>query len=380
MTRALATLRTIHSVSPIEGADAIELVRVDGWQCVAKKGEFQKGDACVYFEIDSVLPIRDEFEFLRKNCYVNRDWIEGFRIKTAKFRGQLSQGLALPYTLFPEAVHAFHQTRPIDAPPIDLTRALGVQKWDPPVPAHLSGVVKGEFPSFIPKTDQERIQNIFDEYREKYADHAFEVTVKLDGSSATYYLMEGVYGVCSRNLDLVTGDENADNAYVLAGRKHRLEEGLRSLGRNIALQCELMGPGIQGNREALKAPTLFLYDVYDIDRRRYLSAKERYTLQGELAEALGLDLHTDDACLLHCPALGEVTFFEKAADIDAALQMARIKSMHHPVAEGIVLKSIQDPSVSFKVINNEYLLKHETEPDSSPSKPKSSAPSKPGRA
>src|SRR5438876_1094061 len=93
--RKLASIRKISEVLPIEGADNIELVKVDGWQCVTKKGEFKPGDLCIYFEIDSFLPIRSEFEFLRKSSYKKMGDKEGFRLKTIKLRGHLSQGLVL---------------------------------------------------------------------------------------------------------------------------------------------------------------------------------------------------------------------------------------------------------------------------------------------
>ena len=100
MARKLASIQKIKSVESIEGADFIELVHVLGWQCVAKKGEFKEGDNCIYFEIDSYLPIEPEFEFLRKNCYKNTPLMgEGFRLKTQTFKKKISQGLCLPVSI-----------------------------------------------------------------------------------------------------------------------------------------------------------------------------------------------------------------------------------------------------------------------------------------
>ena len=101
--RKLASIQTIRKIEPIEGADRIELAHVLGWQCVVNKGQLQPGDKAIYFEIDSFLPIREEFEFMRHSSYKKTDLMgEGFRLKTQKFRGQISQGLLLPVTQFPE--------------------------------------------------------------------------------------------------------------------------------------------------------------------------------------------------------------------------------------------------------------------------------------
>lgn len=171
--RKLATIRKIADIQPIEGADAIEVATVDGWKVVVKRGEFNVGDLCVYFEIDSVLPIRPEFEFLRKGCYVKKDWLiteqnptgEGFRLRTIKLLGQISQGLVIPLETVPEKgiTRAFRfydengvHHRVVSHEGEDVTDVIGVVKWDPPLPAQLSGRAKGNFPSFIPKTDQER--------------------------------------------------------------------------------------------------------------------------------------------------------------------------------------------------------------------------------
>jgi len=107
MERKLATIRKVNEIKPIEGADMIELAIVDGWQCVVKKGEFKPGDPGVYFEIDSYLPIEERYEFLRKSSYkkipdqLQGQRAEGFRLKTVKLRGQISQGLMLPPGYFP---------------------------------------------------------------------------------------------------------------------------------------------------------------------------------------------------------------------------------------------------------------------------------------
>ena len=139
VNRKLASIRKIGSVSPVEGADNIELVHVDGWQCISKKGDFKEGDFCVYFEIDSFLPIRPEFEFLRKSSYRKMGGKEGFRLKTIRLRGQLSQGLAMPIQLFKELPYEGYELFKEDdhgyGNGYDVTETLGVTKYEPPIPA-----------------------------------------------------------------------------------------------------------------------------------------------------------------------------------------------------------------------------------------------------
>ena len=91
MERKLVSIQVVERVAPIEGADQIEQARVMGWTVVVKKGEFSPGDRCVFFEIDSVLPDGAPWaEFMRPR---------GFRVRTLKLRGVLSQGLALPVSI-----------------------------------------------------------------------------------------------------------------------------------------------------------------------------------------------------------------------------------------------------------------------------------------
>jgi RNA ligase (TIGR02306 family) len=151
MERKLASIRIISDLRPIEGADKIELAIVDGWKVVVAKDVGHKvGDKVIYCEIDSFLPIKPEFEFLRKSSYKKMaDGSEGFRLRTVKLRGQVSQGLILPLSLINYTNLDFKVG-------MDVTMMLGINKYEPPIPAELAGKVKGLFPSFIPKTDEVR--------------------------------------------------------------------------------------------------------------------------------------------------------------------------------------------------------------------------------
>ena len=370
--RRLATIRRIKEIRPIEGADNIVCAVVDGWELVTQKSNgFKSGDLVVYFEIDSVLPEREEFEFLRDRCWVSAERSvngAGFRLKTIKLRGQVSQGLILPiYDLFADAFPEFtketfdtenwvHFLLTQDglwlriAEGLDVTDVLGVVKFEKPLPANLAGVARGNFPTFIPKTDQERIQNCFKTFQIKWSDHYWEETMKLDGSSFTAYFKKeggleingewkGQFGVCSRNLDL---QETEGNSFWQAARKYNIESNLRSMGRSLAIQGELMGPGIQGNRENLTELKLFVFDIYDIDQRSYLGTDDRH----EICRMLELD---------HVPIL-HVSRSLQDWSLQDLLDEAGGSSINHKIREGVVFKSRTDPNISFKVINNKFLL------------------------
>src|SRR5665213_2347212 len=220
MERKLVSLERIKDLQPIHDADAIETATVRGWQVVVKKGAFKIGDPCIFFEVDSFLPLEQKYEFLRKGCFrKNGDGTEGLRLKTIKLRKQISQGLAMPisdFGIYEESSAVWKYTNESGAtyyihPDLeeDLSRIFDVVKYEPPIPAQLSGMVRGNFPSFIPKTDQERIQNIFSDPREnvKIFDNRFEISLKLDGTSFTAYRTAETVGVCSRNLDLKLEDD-----------------------------------------------------------------------------------------------------------------------------------------------------------------------------
>ncbi|MCH8319071.1 MAG: RNA ligase (ATP), partial [Bacteroidetes bacterium] len=168
--RKLASIQKISTLEPIQDADAIEKATVLGWQLVVKKGEFKAGSLCVYCDIDSILPDRPEFEFLKQRK---------MRIKTIKLRGQISQGICFPLSILPPDTEIRED--------MEVTEILGIKKYEPPVPAHLQGVAKGKIPSFIPKTDEPRIQVVQDTL-DSFKGEKCYITEKLDGSSVTYFI------------------------------------------------------------------------------------------------------------------------------------------------------------------------------------------------
>lgn len=336
--RKLATIQKIKEILPIEGADAIEVAVINSWKVVAAKNVGHKvGDLVIYCEIDSFLPIREEFEFLRKSSYKKMsDGTEGFRLKTIKLRGQISQGLIIPLdTLLKYGISSDDVYEGLE-----VTDVLGIVKYEPPVPAELAGKVKGLFPSFIRKTDEERVQNLSQEY-EEYKKEKFYVTEKLDGSSATFYYKDGVFGVCSRNLELLETD---DNTFWKFARQSDLENKLSKLNRNICLQGEIIGEGIQGNHYKIKGQTVKFFTGFDIDKQERIFFPEFVTI-----------LH--DLSLDYVPVLNNEYGFQLPDTIEDLLKFAEGKSVLNPNTEreGIVIRSM-DGSISFKAISNKFLL------------------------
>jgi RNA ligase (TIGR02306 family) len=336
MERKLASIKTITNIQPIEGADMIELASVGGWNVIVAKNVGHKvGDWVVYCEIDSFLPIREEFEFLRKSSYKKMGDREGFRLRTMKMRGQISQGLILPFSILPLG-DTFHEGQ-------DVTEILGIVKWEPPIPAELAGKIKGYFPNFLVKTDEERIQNLESElYYIVKSGKRFYSTEKLDGSSSTFYVKDNQFGVCSRNLELL---ETEENTFWRVARYLDLETKMKSLGKNISLQGELIGEGIQGNPYKIKGQTVKFFNAFDIDSNQYFdleSFKEIINL---------LNLET-------VPILDEDFIIPNS--ISKLLEMAEEKSVLNENfdREGIVIRS-HDRTISFKVISNKFLLKND---------------------
>jgi RNA ligase (TIGR02306 family) len=338
MERKLATIRKITDIRPIEGADMIELATVGGWNVVVAKDVGHKvGNSVVYCEIDSFLPIKEEFEFLRKSSYKKMGDQEGFRLKTIRLRGQLSQGLILPISVVPITQFASAYDLPEG---LDVTEMLGIVKYEPPIPAELAGKVKGGFPSFLHKTDEERVQNLVKEYDEYKltSEHQFYMTEKLDGSSATYYMNKGEFGVCSRNLELL---ETEGNSFWKVARELDLENKLKDKG-NICLQGELIGEGIQGNPYKIKGQTVHFFNGFDIDTRTKLGINEFLILLDELD-------------LTSVPILGVAILLPDT--VEDMLKLAEDKSRLNKLTEreGVVVRSL-DNTISFKAISNKFLL------------------------
>ena len=373
--RQLASIQKIKSISPIEGADAIEKLEVLGWELVAKKGDFKVGDYCVYVEIDSVLPDRPEFEFMRPRK---------FKVKTIKLRGQISQGIAFPLSILPNEVVS--STGYGDLEGLDVTEALGITKWDPEQESIIiekepvfndknkfirfykkykyfatrrikkllgisTNTSSGDFPSYVPKTDETRVQTSHRGLETHKGKLAY-ITEKLEGSSTTYIVIRSKgsflkrlfvkqpmkFIVCSRNKIV---NNKVDDRWVVA-KKYNIESKMSVYGKNFAIQGELIGPKVQGNIYELPEKDFRMYLAYNIDESRYFTFEELKALANELQIVMVPLL--DDNHIVH-------------TDVKAYVDMSIGNSKLNPTKkrEGIVIR-LKEENYSFKSINPEYLL------------------------
>ena len=236
--RKLATIRRIDEIRPIPDADSIECAVVGGWTIVVKKGDFTSGSLACFVEVDAWVPY-NLAPYLSKGKEPKEfEGVKGERLRSVRLRGQLSQGLLLPLNEG-NTLHNNNNFIEVNESQ-DVSEFLSIIKWEAPIPAQLSGQVRGLFPSSIPKTDQERIQNLSDKLPDwQDRGYIWEVTEKLDGTSMTVFLeRDGRFGVCGRNWELT---ETSENSLWRAARKTNLETSMRETGRAIAIQGELIG-------------------------------------------------------------------------------------------------------------------------------------------
>jgi len=330
--RSLVTIQRAKEISAITDSDFLELAHVMGWQCVVKKGEFKAGDLGVYFEVDSFLPIEPRYEFLRNSSFRdNVDNGQGFRIRTVKMRGQLSQGLFLPVASFPE-LEGFGEGD-------DVTEKLGVRKWYIPETSTPGGTIIGERPHGIPASDEIRIQSEM-ELLDQLKGKPYYITTKMDGTSGIVYFIDGKIGCCSRNME-IKDEEGA--LYWMPVYRYGLKEKLANYGKNIVFTGEICGPGVQKNRLRLPALQWYVFDVKDWDAGKYLP----YDKALEICAGFGLDF-------VPLEERGDSFVYT----LDELLEKAKGKYPSGLDKEGIVVRDITFPkAVSFKVLNNDALLK-----------------------
>lgn len=376
--RKLASIQKIVKLFPIVGADKIEVAQVLGWECVVVKGAFKVGDLCIYFELDSQLPKHLIFDFMADRK---------FRVRTIKLRKQISQGLILPLSILNEFTNKditkFKEGT-------DVTELIGVTKYDPrpenadptstkkhnPVVKYLMdyfwfrkvynavmpGKTKGNFPEFIKKTDETRLQS-YPLVLKKTIGKTFYFTEKLDGSSASYFFNKALvgkrfglfpkdkgngFGVCSRNLRLVHPDNRYWWNYATQNNMecivHEISDYLKC---SIAIQGELIGPGIQQNKYLLTELDFYCFNIFNIDTQQYLPLFKKE----EICKKFNIKLVPVDATRITITEQHDVNYF---------MGLSKRKSFLNPkvTAEGIVGRLVDDESVSFKVINPEWLLKN----------------------
>jgi len=290
--RKLVTVRTIDNILPIPNADAIEQLVIGGWNIVAQKGLHSVGNTVVYFEIDSFLPIEDSrFETFMKFGISNFEGKQGHRVKTKRLRGVYSQGIVIPVNEFPEIVDP--------QPDTDYSELIGVVKYERQEVSGFSGEAKGTFPWFLQKSDQDRIQNVYSRLNNSdVAQELFVGTLKMDGSSITVFAVDKdkylpdsedvvgedvAIGYCSRNQQLKMPDFEQEGWFESSGKFyqgaynsnlfHKVAELCVETGKNLAIQGELVGAGIQGTFEKFEKYQVFAYNIFDVDAGKFVDYK-----------------------------------------------------------------------------------------------------------
>lgn len=344
--RKLASIQKIWKIEPIEGADRIELAHVLGWQCVVNKGQFKEMDDAVYFEVDSFLPIKPEFEFLRTSSYkVSPILGEGFKLKTMKFKGQISQGLLLPLSTFDIIPTSDNHIG------TDVTEFLGVRKWVEEERATTGGTVIGGLPYDIPKTDETRVQ-AQPELIQEFAGINYYISTKCDGSSHSISLDENGFHATGHNYEYKDDGKSSFYEWI---KKNNIEEKVRKYCfetniKTLTIQGEFCGAGIQKNPLRLQTPDWFVFTV---------------RINGE---RVGLDLMKIVCCALE---LKTVPIEEEGFDlpseyptVESLLERADGNYETGGKKEGIVVRptkpqfsKIISASLSMKVVSNKYLLK-----------------------
>lgn len=360
-TRKLATIRQISKLEPIHGADRIMLATIDGWQCVVSKKDFETFPStclCVFFEIDSVLPAIPEYAFMESRKY---------RVKTAKFKKQISQGLAL--TINNSGLPS-NKTYKLG---MDVTKLLKVTKYQKPenstgtmgsikkplplvlkhlfrwkifrtiFTSRLFGVNNNKWPSFIMKTDEERIQNmpsVLSKNVECYA------TEKLDGSSATFAIKKKKFYVCSRNIKL---PQNTNNIWWTIAKQEDVKKKLLLLKEDIYIQGEIIGEGIQKNKYKLNGVHFRVFNAVNIKTNTSYNYKQLFFLCAEL----GLESVPTVSSRINI----------QGWNVKKLLDYSNSKSVINPniKREGVVIRDKFSNALhktSFKVVNPHFLLKH----------------------
>jgi RNA ligase (TIGR02306 family) len=348
----LAYVAKVIDLRPIPGKDLIELAVIKGWKCIVKKEEFRVGDLAIYLAIGSVPDFEDpHFAFLKQKGYN--------RIKTVKMGGVISQGLLGPMSwLTDRGIASLEKYKEDD----DVSTEMGVTKFvapeesaqydNAPRDPRDKTLPRKEFPAMVRKTDATRLQHYPDYFFSAIRDREVTITRKEDGCSSTFIFNNGEYMLCGRNFVWNEEDRHTNAHYFEIQDRFDLKNKMTSLGRNIAIQGEICGPKINGNRGRLTGRTFSVFDVYDIDAQEYLPYDELC----QVCEELGLStvplLYRGPANALDLTVEG---FLKLAEAVEYAKGVP---------GEGIVVKADANPAeqkhrVHFKTISNKYLLKHD---------------------
>ena len=342
--RRMCRVVEVGDIVPIAKADAIEAAKIGGWSAVVKKGVHAKGSRAVYFEIDTFLPEGNPaWQFLVDAHPSEHQGQRGHALRTVRLRGQISQGLLLSF-----AELGLDESEAL-APGFDPAERFGARKYEEPLPPDLEKVARGMLPTAVPRTKQDRIQNLESEFAQwqgsgELGSATWEVTEKLEGASCTFAWLDGELHACSHRVDYLRSDSNE---FWRSAKDLGIEEKCRAEfgARSFALQGELVGPGMEGNVYGLAERRFLVYEAVDLDQGRKLLPSERRGL----CDRLGIP---------HVPVIATGLALSPSQSMAQLLAAADGESAFAPGhrREGEVYKCEQDAELSFKAISNEYLV------------------------
>lgn len=317
---AVAVVGKISEIRSIDGADFIQAATVicgasGKWSGVVGK-DVTEGELVTVFLQDALLPQSGRWAFMEKHKW---------RVRMARFKGVPSECLIVKGV--PDGASVGD----------DVAEALGVTKYEKPIPAGMQGDFVGAFPGHIPKTDEPNFQSV-PELVERMRSEPWYATEKADGTSCTAYNDENGLHVCSRNWELKEFTAGGGkNVYWTVARKY----GLHMLPLGVALQFEVVGPGVQGNPMGLTELEARAFSLRDTVNHRYLPADE---LQ---RQCVNLEMPM-------ARVIGSTLTMATPTDDESLRKLAEIKYPNGKHAEGIVIRAL-DSSWSFKVINLKYV-------------------------
>lgn len=359
MARDLAIITKVQKIEPIPKYDRVVKATIENYPVIVQKDQFKEGDLCVYIFYDTLLPIKPEFEFLRKSSYSKL--YDGFRIRNMKMCGMYSSGIAFNLDILPEDF--------VIKEGADVSEVLGIRKYDPeelqgkqqgqnkhknPIMlffmqfkwfrklyAKIRGKKIRQYPETVQKSDETNIEKLFNAYKEQRPDERFYVTEKCEGSAGAWMLhgKRRKYLVFSHN---VIRDSKDNNLWARVGKIYMLEKILRSEKRNLCIQGEVCGPDIQKNIYGLKMPMLFVYKVTDVDTGEAFNFNElqQFCFKHDLVMVplVGTGVTLPD------------TLDEVLKDCEGTSVFANVPR------EGLVWRSMTDQSIGFKAKSRSYQL------------------------
>ena len=333
----LATIEQILSLSPIDGADRIELATVLGWQVVVKKGEFNVGDLCIYIPIDTTVdPQKEYFKHLANQ----KNPEKRVKIQTIKLKGVYSQGFILPISILKDIQLSIGD---------DVSVFLDVQKYEKENLLISNGTTTHNKPfptEIISKTDEDNLKTKY-KILEELIDKEVYITLKMDGSSLTIIKKDNEIIVCSRNLVIEEG--HIMYQYLI---QDKLIEKLKTYEGNIALQGEFCGPKVNNNRMELKKYKWYIFNIKDLNTDKFFGLKELQDFTNKY--------EFDMVPLLDTLILDNTYNVNKFQEYSNNVTYTTPMNRKVP-AEGIVVRPIEpiwskylEKYISFKIINQKY--------------------------